>query len=238
VLRGAQIAEAQNEAETKQQQAESMQIAEVSKAQADTAIAEARNQLRVKQAELNRLAETAERVAKVEAQRAEVEAQQTLESQRVELQKRRLLADVVEPAEAHRKAAELKARAEAAPILENGKAQVEVLRLLYSQIDTAGERGFAIFMAEKLPLLLGTAVEAVKGIDIDRLIVMDGGSGDGVSNAANQKITAAYRTLEGLGSALGIDIQQLLQNAARRVEPPVVPASIADYTPPKTTASK
>lgn len=236
VLKSAQIAEAQNQAETKQRQAESMQVAEVSKAQADIAVASARNELRVKQAELNRLAETAERVAQVEAQRAEVEAQQNLESQRVELQKRRLLADVVEPAEAHRKAAELRARAEAAPILENGKAQVEVLRLLYSQIGDAGDQGFAIFMAEKLPLLLGTAVEAVKGIEIDRLVVMDGGSGDGVANAANQKVTAAYRTLEGLGSALGIDIQQLLQNASKRIEPaPSVPAAVADYPVAKTT---
>ncbi|HET9423834.1 MAG TPA: hypothetical protein VFO55_00575, partial [Gemmatimonadaceae bacterium] len=237
VLKGAQIAEAQNQAETKQRQAEAMQIAEVSKAQADIAVAAARNELRVRQAELNRLAETAERVAQVEAQRAEVEAQQNLESQRVELQKRRLLADVVEPAEAARKAAELHARAEAAPILENGKAQVEVLRLLYSQISNAGDQGFAVFMAEKLPLLLGTAVDAVKGIDIDRIVIMDGGAGDGVANAANQKINAAYKTLEGLGSALGIDIQQVLQNASRRIEP-TVPAEVADYPAVKSGIKK
>src|SRR5687768_13628827 len=219
VLKSAQIAEAQNEAETKQRQAEAFRVAEVAKAEADMAVADARNALRLKQAELNRQGETAERVAKVEAQRAEVEAQQNLESQRVELQKRKLLADIVEPAEAARKAAELRARAEAAPILENGKAQVEVLRLLYSQISNAGEQGFAVFMAEKLPLLLGTAVEAVKGIDIDRIVIMDGGAGDGVANAANQKINAAYKTLEGLGSAMGIDIQTLLQNASKRIEP-------------------
>ena len=225
VIRSAEVAEAQNQAETKQRQAEAMRIAETYQAEADIAVAVARNTLRVKQAELNREAETAERVADVEAQRAEVEAQQNLESQRVELQKRRLLADVVEPAEANRKAAELRARADAAPILENGKAQVEVLKLLYSQINSAGEQGFAVFMAEKLPLLLGTAVDAVKGIEIDRLVVMDGGAGDGVANAANQRINAAYRTMEGLGSALGIDIQQVLQSAAARagtkaVQPP------------------
>ncbi|MGK2935854.1 MAG: flotillin family protein [Gemmatimonadaceae bacterium] len=225
VIRSAEVAEAQNQAETKQRQAEAMRIAETYQAEADIAVAVARNTLRVKQAELNREAETAERVADVEAQRAEVEAQQKLESQRVELQKRRLLADVVEPAEANRKAAELQARADAAPILENGKAQVEVLKLLYSQINSAGEQGFAVFMAEKLPLLLGTAVDAVKGIEIDRLVVMDGGAGDGVANAANQRINAAYRTMEGLGSALGIDIQQVLQAAAARagtkaVQPP------------------
>jgi flotillin len=218
ILKAAQIAEAENEAETRQRQAEAMRIAEVAKAEADIAVAGARNELRVRQAELNREAETAERVAHVEAQRAEVEAQQALESQRVELQKRRLLADVVEPAEAERRAAELRARAEAAPILENGKAQVEVLKLLYSQINSAGEQGFAVFMAEKLPSLLGTAVDAVKGIEIDRLVVLDGGSGEGVGNAATQRVNAAYRTLEGLGSAFGIDVQQVLQAAARRTQ--------------------
>jgi flotillin len=231
VLKGAQIAEAQNEAETKQRQAESMRIAEVAKAEAETAVATARNLLRVKQAQLNQEAETTERVAKVEAQRAEVEAQQALETQRVELQKRKLLADVVEPAEAQRKAAELRARADAAPILENGKAQVEVLKLLYSQISNAGEQGFAVFMAEKLPHLLSTAVEAVKGIEIDRLVVMDGGGGDGVGNAANQRINAAYKTLEGLGSAFGIDVQQVIQAAARKAGQPAVPAAVAQYTP-------
>lgn len=220
VLKGAQIAEADNQAETAQRQAEAMRVAEVARAESEIAVAGARNELRVKQAKLNQEAETTERVAKVMAERAEVEAQQELESQRVELQKRRLLADVVELAEAQRKAAELRARADAAPILENGKAQVEVLKMLYAQIGNAGEQGFAVFMAEKLPLLLGTAVEAVKGIEIDRLVVMDGGAGDGVSNAANQRVNAAYRTLEGLGSAFGIDIQQVLQQAAKRVEAP------------------
>ncbi len=238
VLKGAQIAEAQNEAETKQRQAEAMRVAEVARAEAEMAVATARNELRVRQAQLNQEAETTERVAKVEAQRAEVEAQQNLESQRVELQKRKLLADVVEPAEAQRKAAELRAIADAAPILENGKAQVEVLKLLYSQISNAGEQGFAVFMAEKLPMLLGTAVDAVKGIEIDRLVVMDGGSGDGVSNAANQRVNAAFRTLEGLGSAFGIDIQSVLQGAARKMETPAVPAAVATYPADKQVGAK
>ena len=219
ILKSAQIAEAQNEAETKQRQAESMRVAEVAKAEADIAVADARNQLRLKQATFNQQGDTAERVAKVEAQRAEVEAQQALELQRVELQKRRLMADVVAPAEAERQAAELRARAEAAPILENGKAQTEVLRMLLAQITSGGEQGFAVFMAEKLPTLLGTAVEAVKGIDIDRLVVMDSGNGEGVANAANQRVQAAYRTMEGLASAFGVDIQEVVKNAARRIEP-------------------
>ena len=238
--RQAEISQAQNEALTKQQQAESRKLAEVAAAQANMAIVEAQNTLRVKTAQLAQQGDTAERTAKVEAQRAEVEAQQRLEVQRIELQKKRLQADVVEPAEAARAAAEAHARAEAAPILENGKAQVEVLRLLYAQISNGGEEGFRVFMAEKLPQLLGTAVDAVKGIEIDRLVVMDGGSGDGVSNAANQRVNAAFKTLEGLGSAFGIDIQSVLQGAARRMEQPqaAVPAAVAHYPVEKAITNK
>ena len=225
ILKSAQIAEAQNEAETKQRQAEAMRVAEVAKAEADIAVADARNQLRLKTAEFNKQGETAVRVAKVEAERAEVEAKQNLETQRVELQKRRLMADVVEPAEANRKAAELRARADAAPILENGKAQTEVLKMLLAQISSSGDQGCAVFMAEKLPALLGTAVDAVKGIEIDRLVVMDGGGGEGVANAANQRVQAAYRTMEGLASAFGVDIQEVVRNAARRVDPATAPSS-------------
>jgi flotillin len=238
VLKSAQVAEAQNEAETKQRQAESMRLAEVARAEADIAVSVARNELRVKQAELNKQAEMAERVAKVEAERAEVEAQQNLESQRVELQKRRLLADVVEPAEAERKAAELHARAAAAPILENGKAQVEVLKLLYSQIHDAGDQGFAVFMAEKLPALFGSAVEAVKGIEIDRLVVIDGGEGNGVGNVANQRINAAFKTVEGIASAFGVDIQQVVQAAARKASGSSIPAAIATYPAPEALEPK
>ena len=203
------------------------------------AIVEAQNTLRVKTAQLAQEGETAERTAKVEAARAEVEAQQRLEAERIELQKKRLQADVVEPAEAGRLAAEAKARAEAAPILENGRAQVEVLRLVYAQIANGGEEGFRVFMAEKLPQLLGTAVDAVKGIEIDRLVVMDGGSGDGVGNAANQRVNAAFKTLEGLGSAFGIDVQSVLQGAARRVENVhAVPANVAHYPAEKPVTKK
>jgi flotillin len=237
----AEVTQAQNEAEVLSRQAESRRLAEVAQAQAEVAIAEAKNMLRVKQAAFNQEAETAERVARVEALRAEVEAQQALESQRVELQKRKLSADIVEPAEAERRAAELRAKAASAPILENGKAQVEVLKLLYSQIKDAGDQGFSVFMAEKLPALLATSMEAVKGIEIDRVVVLDGGSGDGVSNAANQRVNAALRTMEGLASAFGVDIQKVLQSAARRAEQGATPVSApADggYTPIADKASK
>ncbi len=215
-VRDAEIAEADAEAETRERQAVARQRAEVKEAEANIQIAEANNQLRVREAELDQEAQIAERTALVKAEQAEVEAQRLLEQRRVEKEQERLRADVIEPANASRDAAFAAAEAQAAPILERGKAQVEVLRRLYDEVHKGGEQGFAVFMAEKLPELLRISVGAVKDVDIDRLVVLDGGGGTGTTNAVNQKVLGAYGTMEGLASALGIDIQAVLTGAAAR----------------------
>jgi flotillin len=215
-VRDAEVAEAQATADTREEAAAARQRAEVREASADIEIAEARNKLRVRQAHLDQEAETAERVANVKAQEAEVIAQRALEAQRVERERERLRADVVEPANAEREAAQARARGEAAPILERGKAQAEVLRQIAEQVRAGGEQGFGILLAEKLPELLATAVEAVRGIEIDRLVVLDGGEGEGVSNAANQRVRGALGTVEGLASALGLDLEEVIRAANRK----------------------
>ena len=219
-VKEAEIAEAQAHADTREQQAEASRRAEVTEASANIKIAEAKNALRVRQAELDQEAQIAERTAVVRAQEAEVEAQKALEQRRVEREEERLRADVIAPANASRDAAFAEAQAEAAPILERGRAQVEVLRLLYDRIKEGGDQAFAVFMAEKLPELLQTSIDAVSGVDIERLVVMDSGEGSAVGNAVNQRLRGAFSTLEGVSQAIGIDIQRVLQDAAGRVSGP------------------
>jgi flotillin len=216
-VRDAEIAEADAAAETRKRQAEARQVAEVKEAEADITIAEAQNSLRVRRAELDREAQIVERTALVKAQEEEVEAQKALESRRVEREKLRLQADVVEPANAAREAAKVKAEGDAAPILERGRASSEALRMLYDQVKQGGDDAFAVLLAEKLPQLLETAVAAVQGVDIDRVVVLDGGGGEGVSNAVNQRVHGALGTVEALSSAVGVDIQDVLQGAARKI---------------------
>lgn len=217
-IRDAEIAEADNESETRERQAEARQRAEVTEAEADIEIAEAQNRYRVRQAELDQEGEAAERTARVRAEQAEVEAQKELEQRRVETERERYRADVVVPAEAERQAAEEEARAEAAPIRERGRAEAEVLELLVREIEGGGEEALAVFLAEKLPELLDTAVDAVEDIDIERLVVVDGGDGRGVANAANQRLDGAYGTIERLCSSLGLDIEEVLRKAVDRMD--------------------
>jgi flotillin len=214
-IRDAEIAKAQAQSETAQKQAESKRMAEVANAMAAVAIAEAQNKLRVRQAELSREGETAERVARADAERAEALARTQLEAQRVELERTRLQADVVQPAEAARAAAEAQAKALAAPIMENGIAQAEALRVLLLEIQKAGDAGLRVFMAEKLPALLGQALNAMRDIDIERVTVVDSGSGQGVANAATQKVNASLVALQQVAGAMGLDIEQFVQNLSR-----------------------
>lgn len=211
----AEVANAEADAQIKQQQAASRQLAQVADAQAGVTIAEAQNKLRVRQAELSKEAETAEKIARVAAQQAETEALTLLEARRVEMEKTRLQADVVAPAEAARLAAEAEAKASAAPVMEMGRAQAAVLQMLYAEIQRGGEAGLQVFLAEKLPALLGVAVDAMKDVHIDRLTVVDGGGGQGVANAATQRVNGAYLALEQVAGSMGLDLQQLAQRMTR-----------------------
>jgi len=217
----AEIAEAEADAEIKQQQAAARRLAQVADAQADTSIAEARNKLRVRQAELDREAETTEKVARVSAQQAETEAKTLLEARRVEMERTRLQADVVQPAEAARMAAEQEAKASAAPILERGRAQAEVLEMLYTEIQKAGDAGLQVFLAEKLPALLGVVAEVMKDVKIDRLTVVDSGGGHGVANAATQRVNASIAALEQIAGAMGLDLDSFV----RKLQKAAVPAT-------------
>jgi flotillin len=224
-IRDAEIAKAQAQAETAQKQAESKRVSEVANAEASVAIAEAQNLLRVRQAELGREAGIAEKVARADAERAEAQARTQLELQRVELERTRLQADVVQPAEAERLASESRAKAAAAPILENGRAQAEALRMLLVEIEKAGDAGLKVFIAQRMPMLLGQALEAMKDIDIDRVTVIDSGSGQGVANATTQKVNASLVALQQVAGAMGLDLDEFVRNLSRVQVPAIAPSS-------------
>jgi flotillin len=120
VLKEARVAEAQRKAEAEETEASSRQRAEIAAAQAQLRISEEQNALRVRQAELEALAGAAESEAKVAGEKARVVAEQTLESERIQLETRRLEADVVAPARAELEAKELQAKADAAKSRSSG----------------------------------------------------------------------------------------------------------------------
>jgi flotillin len=214
--RAARIAQAESDAEAKESEAQARQRSDVAAAQADIQIADERNKLRVRQAELDEQAASREKSAVENARRVEAEAREKAEAARALAEARSLEADVVAPARAQREAAEQEATAQAAPIRERGAAEAEVLKLLYAEVAEAGEVGLHVFTLEKLPGLLRIAGEAAGDVGIDRLVVMDGGDGDGTASALRQKPQAMMRLIEQMAGYAGIDPDALMSGLAQR----------------------
>jgi hypothetical protein len=68
-----------------------------------------------------------------------------------------------------------------------------------------------VFMAEKMREMLPAVMETAKGIDVERLVIVDNGDGSAVSSAASQRANAAYALLEGLASRFGLNVDQLIR---------------------------
>jgi flotillin len=152
-------------------------------------------------------------VAKISALKAETEAKTEMEARRVEMEKTRLLADVVQPAEAARVAAEAQAKAIAAPILEQGRAQAEVLRCCTRKSQRPVTRAAGV-PGREAAAMLNVTVDAMKGVQVDRLTIVDSGGGQGLANATTQKMNASIAALEQVAGSLGLDLEKFVKRVA------------------------
>lgn len=149
---------ADSEATLAVKQAEATRKGEVAKAEAETAVLRALKEQEVAKLEKETLAE--QEVAK---KRIEVEAHGLAEQVRI------------------------KANAEADAILAKAKAEAEGIRQIlnakaegYEKLMKAAQgQTTALLMLEKLPELVGKQVEAIKGIKIDKITVVDSPNGNG-----------------------------------------------------------
>lgn len=213
VLKEARESEAIQNAEATEAEADGRRRGELARVESDLAIVEEENKLRVRRAQLDARAVVEEEEAKVAGAKARVVAEQSLELERIELQKRRLEADVVAPARAEREALELKAKGEAAKIIEDGAAQVQVLEQLTAQFQAAGDDAQDIFVLNMLPELVERITNTVNGIDVERITIIDGGQGgNGLPGIAAQMPAAVISITEQIEAATGINILAALKS--------------------------
>jgi flotillin len=225
VLKEARVAEAEKQAEASESEAESRRRAETARVTADLSIVDRENALRIRRAELEAAAVVKEREAAVAGDKAQAVAEQALQQERIELQRRRLEADVIAPARAEREAKELAAKGEAAKIIEDGNAQIEVFRRLVEEYRAAGEDAQRIFVLQMLPDLVSTIADTVKGVDIERLSVISDGGGNertGLAGALGQFPAAVIKITEQIENATGFDILRGLRDGN---QPETVPAN-------------
>lgn len=207
----AEVARAKADQAIKSAQIEAEREVKVTRAIADQAVEQENNNLRIKKAELEKQAVIKEKEAEVAGKRAQVQFEQKLEEERIILQNKKLLADVVEPARARKEAMELQAKGAAASIIENGQAQLRVLREMVATYQSAEGQGEKIFMLNMLPELVSQLVSTVEKVTVDKVSVIDAGSsgghgGSGVGRFITQFPTAVVSMAEVIENATGVNI--------------------------------
>ena len=199
-------AEAVRDTRIKTSEANAIDVKGETNAQIDIANSNAHR--REKEAEANRLAIAAEKVQQAKALQEAYAAEKEAELARAERERSTQQANIIVPeeiekrrriieAEAEAEKARVKAKGEADAIYAKMEAEAKGLyEVLTKQaagydkmVQAAGgdaNKAYMLLLLEKLPELVKTQVEAVKGVNIDHVTVWDSGNGaDGKGSTAN-----------------------------------------------------
>ena len=197
------IAEAKAQADAKVQQASNWCGAEIAKLRANVRIAKEDNAKRITDAQTRRAALIGESRAEVLAQVAQTKAEIERQKARAPQVKRKLDADVVQPALAAQRAAEEKARGDAATTIERGRAEAESLKKVVESYRSGGAAAKDALALQNLMPLLADISGAYQGLKIKKVSVLpsNGSGGDG-SDFARKAIS----TNEQIKAATGVDL--------------------------------
>ena len=199
---------------------------------------------REKEAEAARIAVAAEKVQAAKALEEAYKSERDAEAARAEREKATQTANVVVPAEIEKEKAIIDAEAEAEKIRRMAKGEADaiyakmdaqargMLEILSKQAQgfnqlvsaAAGDPQKAVLMliADKLPELVKTQVEAVKGIKIDKVTVWDGnGDGkNGKTSTANfiSGLMGSVPPLQDLFNMAGMNLPEYLKGKETKPE--------------------
>lgn len=236
IRKQAEIAESDAKREADAAEAEARGRGSVAQAEAKAAIQQKQNELRQITADLDAQARSEEERAKAAAEAARAEAEQDLQEIRAALEKLRLEADVVLPAEAERTAQEHLARGEAAYALERGRAMASAQSLLAEAWREAGDQGLDIFLVQQIETLLSEVASVTRNIKINEASLIDSGDGKALSAYLSAYPGLVRMLLEEIRLTLGLDIAgsirgEVISNSGSVVEPKPSAATRAPALP-------
>lgn len=206
ILKVAEVAESDAKKTAEETEAEAQGRGEVARRNAQAQIQRAQNELREFQADLELEAKSEEERAEAKALAARAEAEQELQQVRTELEKLRLQADVVIPAEANKVARELIAAGEAAEIAEKGRAMAEVLRTMAQVWKEAGENAADVFILQQMETIMKQVAEAAKQVRVREVALIDSGSGDTLPNYVSAFPKIVGKLFTEIRDTVGLDI--------------------------------
>ncbi|MDO4210677.1 MAG: SPFH domain-containing protein [Bacteroidales bacterium] len=200
--------------------------------------------LRERQAEAQRRATAAEKVAQAQALEEAYSAEQKAELARADRERASQQANVIVAQEVEKQRLVIEAEAEAEQKRVNAKGEADAIfakmeaeakglyEILTKQADgydrmiqAAGgdaTKAYTLLLLEKLPELVKTQVEAVKGINIDKVTVWDGGNGnaDGKTSTANfvSGLMKSVPPLSDLFEQAGMNLPEYLGSKQEKLE--------------------
>ena len=204
----------------------------------DTRISTADAIRREKEAEASRIAIAAEKVQAAKAMEEAYMAEQSAELARAAREQATQQANIVVPAQIEKEKAIIDAEAEAEKLRRTAQGeadaiyakmaaqakgieeilskQAEGFQRLVNAAEGDAQKAVLMLIADKLPELVKTQVEAVKGIKIDKVTVWDGnGKGDGKTSTANfiSGMMQSVPPLDELFKMAGMNLPSYLKGA-------------------------
>jgi flotillin len=213
VIRDAEIAEAEAVGQAERIEAECQQQASVAKNQALGVVQQKRNELRRISAELEQQARSEEERTTAAAAEARAKAEQQLQTIRAELERLRLQAEQVLPAEANRQARVFQARGTAAALVENAKATAEVNQLFSQLWQETGQEATDIFLIQQLETILKQAATIPNRVHLKNLQVVDSGNGQSLNRLGIANLAMVQQFLSQIDQTLGLDIVKILSRS-------------------------
>ena len=199
---------------------------------------------REKQAEAERLAVAAEKVQAAKALEEAYKSERDAELARAEREKATRQANIVVAAQIEKEKRIIEAEAEAEQLRRKAKGEADAifakmdaqargtLEILSKQapgfgqlVEAAGgdsKQAITMLITDKLPELVKTQVEAVKGINIDKVTVWDGGKGENGKTATANFVSGLMQSvppLQDLFKLAGMELPNYLGSKAESQEP-------------------
>ncbi|NES05656.1 MAG: flotillin family protein [Okeania sp. SIO2F4] len=206
IRRDAEIAESNAKAEAEQIEADSKRESEIAKTQAATLIVQKENELRKIKAELEQQARSEEERTIAAGKEARARAEQLLQTVRAELERLRLEADEVLPAEAERQARELLARGNAASLSENAQAEALVNDMLSLVWQETGNDAAELFYLQQISMILRESAKIPGQVKLENVKVIDTGDGKSIASLVNAYPEIFRQFLKNVNQTLGVDV--------------------------------
>lgn len=220
----------QSEANARAVDGENSALIEIAKSDANRKVA---------QAESNRISLSAEKVQRAKAEEEGLRQEKSTEDMRALKNKSTLNADQIIPAQVAKEKLVIEAQADAEQIRERAKGQADAKFSLMeaeakgiyeilsntangfkSIVDSCGGNvngAIQMMLTDKMPELMKIQMEAIKGIEIDKITVWDnGGNGSGSGNSTSdfiQNFLKSAPQYKDIYSMVGNELPKLLQGA-------------------------